>query len=72
MWFGYNCYIIFCRTCFSMGDLGVHVSVCLFIRPSVHQHVPWESCEFLHFFTDHFETLQMFSSWCEDVHMVWI
>ena len=25
----------FCRTCFSMGDLGVQVSVCLFVRPSV-------------------------------------
>ena len=39
----------FCRTCFSMGDLGVQVSVCLFVRPSVclsvRQHLPWVSCE---------------------------
>ena len=43
----------FCRTCFSMGDLGVQVSVRLFVRPSVHpsvclsvrQHLPWVSCE---------------------------
>ena len=26
----------------------------------------------LQFFTDLFETLQTFSSWCEDVHVVWI
>ena len=25
----------FCHTCFSMGDLGMQVSVCLFIHPSV-------------------------------------
>ena len=39
----------FCRTCFSMGDLGVQVSVRLFVRPSVRlsvrQHLPWVSCE---------------------------
>ena len=45
----------YCRTCFSMGDLGVQVSVRLFVRPcvrvcpsvclSVRQHLPWVSCE---------------------------
>ena len=30
-----------CQTCFSMGDLGVQVSVLLSIR----QHLPWVSCE---------------------------
>ena len=38
MWFGYNpC--IYCRTCFSMGHLGVQVSVRLFIRLSVRPSV---------------------------------
>ena len=35
----------FCRICFSTGDLGVQVSVRLFIRPSVRQHLPRVSCE---------------------------
>ena len=35
----------FCRTCFSMGDLGVQVSVHLSVRSSIHQHLPWVSCE---------------------------
>ena len=39
---GFYCY---CRTCFSMGDLGEQVSVRLFVRPSVRQHLPWVSCE---------------------------
>ena len=26
----------------------------------------------LQFYTDHFETLHVFSSWYEDVHVVWI
>ena len=38
-----------CRTCFSMGDLGVQVSVRLFVRPcvrlSVRQHFQWVSSE---------------------------
>ena len=28
-----------------MGDLSVQVSVRLFVRPSVRQHLPWVSCE---------------------------
>ena len=65
-------FFIFCRTCFSMGDLGVQVSVRLFIRPSTFtMGVLWAQLP-LHFFTDLFETLQMFSIWCEDVHVVWI
>ena len=35
----------FCRTCFSMGDLGVQVSVRLSVHSSVRQHLPWVSCE---------------------------
>ena len=31
----HNVKVPFCRTSFSMGDLGVKVSVCLFVRPSV-------------------------------------
>ena len=45
-------FITFCRTCFSMGDLGVQVSVHLFVRsvcpsvcPSIRQHLPCVSCE---------------------------
>ena len=30
-----HCLCRFCRTCFSMGDLGVQVSIRLFVRPSV-------------------------------------
>ena len=37
----HNAFRLFCRTCFSMGDLGVQVSV----RPSFRQHLPWVSCE---------------------------
>ena len=59
-----------------MGDLGVQVSVRLFVRLSVRPStltmgVLWAQL-LLQFFTDLFETLQMFSSWCEDVHVVWI
>ena len=35
----------FCRTCFSMGDLGVQVSVRSSICSSVRQHLPCVSCE---------------------------
>ena len=45
-------FITFCRTCFSMDDLGVQVSVRLFVRsvrpsvcPSIRQHLPCVSCE---------------------------
>ena len=37
--------IAFCRTCFSMGDLGVQVSIRLSICSSFHQHLPRVSCE---------------------------
>ena len=42
-------------------------------RPSVNIYhgVLWAQL-LLQFFTDIFEILQMFSSWCEDVHVVWI
>ena len=71
-----KCSMYFCCTCFSMGDLGVQVSVRLFIHPSVRPStftmgVLWAQL-LLQFFTDLFETLQMLSSWCEDVHVVWI
>ena len=64
-----------------MGDLGVQVSVHLFVRLSVRPSVRpsvniYHGCLVsatpLTVFTDLFETLQMFSSWCEDVHVVWI
>ena len=35
----------FCRTCFSMSDLGVQVSVRSSVRSSIRQHLPWVSCE---------------------------
>ena len=42
-------------------------------RPSVNiYHGCLVSATPLTFFTDLFETLQMFSSWCKDVHVVWI
>ena len=35
----------YCCICFSMGDLGVQVSVRSSIRPSISQHLPWVSFE---------------------------
>ena len=66
----------FCRICFSMGDLGVQVSVRSSARPLVHPStftlgVLWAQL-LLQFCTDLFETLHVFSSWYEDVHVVWI
>ena len=57
----------FCRTCFSMGDLGVQVSIRLSIRPSVNIYPGY-----LVSATPLFETLQVFSSLYEDVHVLWI
>ena len=37
--------LYYCRTCFSMGDLGVQVFIRLSVRLSVHQHLPWASFE---------------------------
>ena len=38
-------YFTFCRTCFSMGDLGLQVSVRVSVRsPSVRQYLPWVTC----------------------------
>ena len=58
-----------------MGDFDVQVSVRLSIRSSVRQLFLWVSCErnsSYSIFTDIFETLHVFSLWCEDVHVVWI
>ena len=38
-------FFFFCRTCFSMGDLGVQVSVRPSVRSSIRQHLPRVSCE---------------------------
>ena len=66
----------FCSTCFSMGDLGVQVSVRSSVRPSVHPStftlgVLWVEL-LLQFCTNLLETLEVFSSWYEDVYVVWI
>ena len=73
---------IHCRTCFSMGDLGMQVSVRSFVRPFIRLFVRqfdhpstftlvvlWVQL-LLQFCTDFFETLHVFSSWYEDVHVV--
>ena len=58
----------FCRTCFSMGDLGVQVSIRQFVFPSTFTlGVLWAQL-LLQFCT----VLNMFSSWYEDVHMIWM
>ena len=49
----------FFRTCFSMGDLDVYPGCLVSATPRT-------------VFTDVFETLHVFSSWYEDVHVVWI
>ena len=59
-----------------MGDLGVQVSVRSSIGPFVFPSTftlgaLWAQL-LLQFCTNHFETLHMFSTWCEDVHVVWI
>ena len=62
----------FCRTCFSMGDLGVQVSIRSSFHPSIFTlGVLWAQLV-LQFCTDLFETLHVFSSWYEDVHVIWI
>ena len=42
-------FVTSCRTCFSMGDLGMQVSVrpCVrsSVRSSIRQYLPWVSCE---------------------------
>ena len=45
--YAYCCWmeLYYCRTCFSMGDLGVQVSVRSSVRSSIRQHLPWVSCE---------------------------
>ena len=64
-------------SCFiSMGDFGVQVSVCpsvyLFAHPSTFTlGVLWAQL-LLQFCTDLFETLHVFSSWYQEVHVVWI
>ena len=71
----------FCRTCFSMGDLGVQVSVHSSVRLSIFIMFVFQSTLtlgvlraqlLLQFCTDYFETLHAFSSWYEDVHVVWM
>ena len=69
-------FVTFRRTCFSMGDLGLQVSVRLFVRLSIRPStftlgVLWAQL-LLQFCTSHFETLEVFSSWYEDVHVIWI
>ena len=61
---------------FSMGDWGVQVSVRSSVRSFVFPStftlgVLWAQL-LLQFCTDHFETLHVFSTWYEDVHVVWI
>ena len=62
---------------YKQGDLGVQVSVVRSsVRPFVHPStftlgVLWAQL-LLQFYTDSFETLHVFSSWYEDVHVVWI
>ena len=62
----------YCHTYFSMGDLGLQVSVHPSVFPSTFTlGVLWAQL-LLQFCTDHFETLHMFFTLYEDVHVVWI
>ena len=65
---GFSC---FCRTCFSTGDLGVQISVRSSVRPFVNIY-PGCLMSATPLCTDCFKTLQVFLSWYEDVHVVWI
>ena len=66
--------LFYCRTCFSSGDLGVQVSVSSSVRSSIRQHLPGclVSATPLTVLYRSVETLHVFSSWYEDVHVVWI
>ena len=55
-----------------MGDLGVQVSVRLFIFPSTFTLDVLLAQLLLQFCNDNFETLYVFFSWYEDVHVIWI
>ena len=56
-----------------MGDLGMQVSVCPSIRLSVNIYPGClVSATPPTVLTDHFEILHMFSTWYEDVHVIWI
>ena len=59
-----------------MGDLGLHKfpSVRSSVHSSIRQHLPWVfwALLVLQFCINLFETLQVFSSWYEDVCVVWI
>ena len=64
--------VVFCHTYFSMGELGMQVSVRPFVHPSTFiLGVLWAQ-PLLQFCTHLFETLHVFSSWYRDVHVVWI
>ena len=62
MWFGYNCYIIFCHF-FHFENLVIF---------STSMYRQWVPCERNSFYIYLFETLHMFSPWSEDMHVVWI
>ena len=65
MWFGYNCYNIFCHF--------FHIVNLVIFHPRYIDsgYLLWAQL-LLQFCTDGFETLHMFSSWYEDVHVVWV
>ena len=69
MWFGYNTLIIF-FSFYLLCELFLHEM----LRKTVYRQ--WVPCGrnsfFSFFFTDGFETLQMFFAWNGDVHVVWI
>ena len=54
-----------------MGNLGLQVSVRPSVSSSICQHLPWVSCEHISSYS-FVPTLYVFSSWYEDVHVVWI
>ena len=62
----------YCCTCFSMGDLGVQVSVRSSVRSSIRQHLPWVSCER----NSSYSFVPIFLKLCmcfrHGMHMVWI
>ena len=64
MWFGYNCQIIFCHF--------FHIVNSHFSPQYIGSgYLLWAQL-LLQFYTDCFETLHVFSSWYEDVHVVWV
>ena len=68
MWFGYNRQIIFCPRLFEEKRRDIVFGILSFRPPNIVGTLCAQLL--LQFYADSFETLQMFLSWSEDMHVV--